>query len=623
VKCFIESRPNPAPPQQEGQDDGDSSPGLADLPESVLLRHGAAVLNPATAASIPGWGPPRPTVYRARTLMVPGDLLTPAPLDAINRVLARVGMRLVAPPVRQEAIDAAGPALTWLRLPRPAVLTPAARPGESAGPPVVLDAWIALQALREAASEPEPPEGPGRPDVTGPADATGRPDAAGRADRQPEAGIDSGIVRQIGLEHLLIGAAITGSPITEGGSTNGGPITEGGGVTGPTTTDSYLASGGDGRSPVDVCMAAPARSTAADCASKYGRRPVVAVLDTGVRKHGWLDVFADPAAPGGYEVKTPDGFVAVSRSMQRVIYLQSESAANAGDSPRQLIRHPWDRPVTAEPLVGELDTHTGHGTFIAGIVRQVVPDARVLSLRIMHSDGIVYEGDLTCALALLADRIAAAEAGGKPGMAEMIDVVSLSLGYFIEQADDVTYTSGLRQVIDSLLGMGVAVVAAAGNYATSRRFYPAAFAAATVPPGEVPVLSVGALNPNGSKALFSDGGRWVNSWGAGAELVSTFPEDINGSRSPEVRLPAHPANELPPDSPLPPWRESLDPDDYTGGFAYWSGTSFAAPLLAATLAGSLLAAAADPARGLRLDDPGSPAAVDRILAALGELGWQG
>ena len=35
-------------------------------------------------------------------------------------------------------------------------------------------------------------------------------------------------------------------------------------------------------------------------------------------------------------------------------------------------------------------------------------------------------------------------------------------------------------------------------------------------------------------------------------------------------------------------RLSLDPDDYRGGFGLWSGTSFAAPLLAGHLARALL-----------------------------------
>jgi hypothetical protein len=84
---------------------------------------------------------------------------------------------------------------------------------------------------------------------------------------------------------------------------------------------------------------------------------------------------------------------------------------------------------------------------------------------------------------------------------------------------------------------------------------------------------------------------------------------------------AHPANEMPPGVALPPDREALDPDDYSGGFALWSGTSFSAPLVAAHITRSLLDGAADPALGLAL--PGSQAATGRALAALRSLGWQG
>jgi hypothetical protein len=135
---------------------------------------------------------------------------------------------------------------------------------------------------------------------------------------------------------------------------------------------------------------------------------------------------------------------------------------------------------------------------------------------------------------------------------------------------------------------------------------------------------VGALNPNGTKAMFSNDGPWVTAWARGAAAVSTYPTDVDASRTPELRIPV---NRKPPGT-LPPGREALDPDDYRGGWAIWSGTSFATPYLAALIARSLLTGAAGAHSGLRLDLPGQQdadrAAViakrkERAVAALREL----
>jgi hypothetical protein len=416
-------------------------------------------------------------------------------------------------------------------------------------------------------------------------------------------------VAQITLEHLLVGSAltITGSPI--GGISGGLTAGPGGAASGPGSTDSYMYNG-DTRTPVALSMDAPERRSADRCATDFGRRPVVAVLDTGSRAHAWLDVAADPGG-GGY-LTADDGFVAVDHALQAAIYQEGAQAAAAGDDPRQVIRHPWDTPVTADRLVGDLNPDLGHGTFIAGIVRQVEPDAQVLAVRVTHSDGIVNEGDLICGLGLVAERIL----GTNDRPPAMVDVVSLSMGYFDESptAADVAYSSAVWHAIEILLGLGVVVVAAAGNYATQQKFYPAAFTTRLSAANPVPLISVGALNPDQSQALFSNAGAWVTAWAAGAAVLSTFPDDINASRSPEIELRAA-------GGPADVDREALDADDYRGGFALWSGTSFSAPLVAANIARALLAGAEADA-GLRLGGSGAEAA-DRAMAALGRLGWPG
>jgi hypothetical protein len=590
-----------------GPDEGDAAPGpagpvgLLGLPPAVLQRHGARVLDPQAAEVVPGvpFGQATsPTVYRARTLLVPGDLLRrPDVMLAINRVLESAGMGLVPP--EEEAGEARGEGAVFesLRdLPRAAVLVP------TGAAPVVVDAWRALQTLRAAAAGAElgqaeavPGSRPGL-DEAAPESRPGL-DEAGPGSRL---GLGMEVVRRISLEHLLVGSAITGSPIDNGpGGIAAGP---GGGV-GPGATDSYLFSGGDPRTPVAVVLDPPRRRPAGECRADYGRRPVIAVLDTGVRAHPWLDATGDPG--GGYRLAA-DGFVVVDHAIQDAVRRTGERAREDGDRPRAVIRNSWDTPVAENPLVGELNPALGHGTFIAGIVRQVVPDATVLAVRIIHSDDVCYEGDVICALRHLADRIALATDGDLAGM---VDVVSLSFGYFAESAADLVLTSGLWQAIEVLLDLGVVVVAAAGNYSTSRPFYPAAFA---LRGAAVPVISVGALNPNGTKAVFSNDGTWVTAWAPGAAVVSAYPVDANASRTPELRV----------HDPARAGRESLDPDDYSGGFAVWSGTSFSAPGMAALVAGSLLDGAV--AGGLRLDQPGVQAARARAAAAVANLrGEQG
>ncbi|HTR90559.1 MAG TPA: S8 family serine peptidase [Trebonia sp.] len=591
MKWYFQPRPDGGGAARDNDDD--SPPGLLDLPASLLERHGGRVLNPARAVVVHGYPRPRPTVYRARTLLVPDDLQQDNGfITDVNEVLRLAGMRLVPPGGIVDADLAAGDGDQQVfeelgRLPRPAALVPLAGYGH----PVEIDAWTALQTLRAAAVQGE------------------QVADEGSTDAKRLIIIDKASVDRIELEHLLIGSPITGSPVDEGGGGITGGPGSGGDASGPSTTSSYLFSGGDPRTPVAVLVKPPSRRRDATCASRYGRRPVIAVLDTGVRAHEWLDVGVNPA--GGYTM-SPTGFVTWDERIQDHIREESERARTNGDKPRQVIENAWDEPIADSPLIGELNEALGHGTFIAGIVRQVAPEARVLAVRVMHSDDILYEGDIICALGHLAKRIARARPGDP---AAHVDVVSLSLGYFSESAHDKVVTSGLWQAIKVLLSLGVVVVAAAGNYATTRKFYPAAFALEPVPAGQVPVISVGALNPNGTKAVFTNDGHWVTAWAVGACVVSTYPIDADASRTPQLRIPVNRMSS----GQWPPGREALDPNDYSAGFALWSGTSFSAPYGAALIAKSLLKGAKPVGSALKLDNPGTGEKRRRAVAACSNL----
>ncbi|WP_410605106.1 S8 family peptidase [Amycolatopsis sp. lyj-90] len=377
-----------------------------------------------------------------------------------------------------------------------------------------IDAWEVLQRMREASS-------------------------------RERAGLDPAVVRRFSLDHLMFtGVGLTGVPwdVTGlGERVNGG------------------RAGGRSRIPVSLPGPAPSRPALA-------RRPTVLVPDSGTGPHPWLDVY-DPSQGG----QSGDEFIVVAPDIQEAI-LENEKLL-ASTAPVELLVGHRDGPMTTEALIGEVAPDAGHGTFIAGVIRQAAPRARVLAVRIVHTDGVAYLSDTLLMLHKALDRVRAAQKkNGDPDL--MIDVISFSIGYFEEWPSAAKYTSQLAEVVGKLTERGVVVVAAAGNNATTRDFFPAALS--TRLSGKGPrVVGVGALNPDGSKALFSNEGAYVSCWADGVCVVSTHPTDIDGSETPDHHVPAL-------------GRKGFDPDCFSSGFAIWDGTSFAAPQAASAVLNALI-----------------------------------
>ncbi|PJI94935.1 S8 family peptidase [Luteimicrobium subarcticum] len=295
-------------------------------------------------------------------------------------------------------------------------------------------------------------------------------------------------------------------------------------------------------------------------------RPVVAIVDSGVGQHPWFDpsspvvargVLLDGAPIGTYDDREPDG----------------DAAPDSTD----------------EGTIGE---YSGHGTFIAGVVHQVCPDAVILPVRISGASGESTEWDVARSLERLLDFHLRGVAGDSSCAA--VDVVVLPLGYYPEETESDDYDGVLRGALRDLRAAGVLVVVSAGNDGSCRPVFPAAWAPSVrrVPGGPVvperpadlvagytPLLTVTASNPNGTLADFANDGPWVTAVRAGAKSLSTMPTTFDGPATPRSRTPDG-------------LRESVDPDDFRGGFALWSGTSFAAPVLAGELAVALLEARA-------------------------------
>jgi hypothetical protein len=169
---------------------------------------------------------------------------------------------------------------------------------------------------------------------------------------------------------------------------------------------------------------------------------------------------------------------------------------------------------------GYIDEGTGHGTHVAGIVALVAPEASLMPVRVLNSDGIGSYFDIVAGI------VYAVEHGAQ--------VVNLSLS----GPND---TDFLQAAVDYAWEQGVVVVAAAGAYDVE---FPARYAH---------VISVGATDMRDQVAEFSDfrAGQ-VTTFAPGVAIYSTYSD---------------------------------------GGYAWWTGTSMAAPFVSGEAA--LLLSAGD------------------------------
>jgi subtilisin family serine protease len=210
---------------------------------------------------------------------------------------------------------------------------------------------------------------------------------------------------------------------------------------------------------------------------------------------------------------------------------------------------PWLDRVTGEldplrPLLPNglyaIPSYCGHGTFAAGVARCEAPESDVYVANHFAMSGGEREWVIVQKLMELIARDPAPQ------------VVNLSAG---------TYTrNGWALLSFSAFDHGgITLTAAAGNDATDRKFFPAAFDWA---------VSVGALGADRhNRAWFSNYGDWVDVYTPGEGLVNAFATGEYTYHEPPKR----------------PARQIFD------GRARWSGTSFAAPLVAGLIAAQMSA----------------------------------
>jgi hypothetical protein len=232
-----------------------------------------------------------------------------------------------------------------------------------------------------------------------------------------------------------------------------------------------------------------------------------------------------------------------------------------------------DRPNDADTRVDY--PYAGHGRAIAGVIRTVAPGSAVEQVRISDRRGLATD-------ASAASRTAATLRGLQ--QAAWPDVIVNAFGTGACVIDPVTGGGdlepvGLRAVAEAIDRWdphrpdGMVVVASAGNVASDRPHYPAAFDT---------VIGVGALDGTldgdgqpwtipartGAAAAFSNHGDWVDAWVPGVGLPTTHVTGVSFE----------------------------DGGRIIDGMAAVDGTSFAAPALAAMIA-ELVSTTALDARG--------------------------
>jgi len=175
----------------------------------------------------------------------------------------------------------------------------------------------------------------------------------------------------------------------------------------------------------------------------------------------------------------------------------------------------------------------GHGTMVAGIVARHAPNAVLLSFAVLNPDGVGTDLSVS--------------AGIERAINARATVLNLSFGGYAMGNQPLTAMDALAPGLHNT----ISVVSAAGNYSSSQPFYPAAFNR---------VVGVAALDttfPHKPLAGFSNYGSWVNACSAGVRIHSTY---VTGTWS------------------------HLGHVRQLSGHAGWSGTSFATPHVAATIA---------------------------------------
>ncbi len=257
---------------------------------------------------------------------------------------------------------------------------------------------------------------------------------------------------------------------------------------------------------------------------------IVAVIDTGIARSNGTSSGSDHPDLEGIFVDEYD-FITDTYNSLDGDGIDSD-ATDPGDDPNGQFSS-----FHGTHVIGTIGALTHNVTGIAGVAGGENSGVKIMPLRALGaSGGFVYD----IAQAVL---YAAGLPNDSPGTPSQIaDIINMSLGAPVD-------TQTLRNAVSAAYSAGTLIVASAGNEGTSTPFYPAAYEN---------VISVSAVGPGGELAPYSSFGGTVDISAPGGDLGTDLTFDGY------------------PDGVLSTLFDHNGPN-YTSTYAFYQGTSMAAP----------------------------------------------